>query len=193
MNRLSLIIIALLAVISLNSCGEKIESAAAAKNIVPVQKVKVESALITEPIITSGRLISEAETKLSFKIPGIVKKIYVNEGDAVKKGKIIASLDLSEINAQFNQAKNGYEKAVRDFERVKKLHDEEVATLEQLQNTETALSISKSQLEIAQFNLDHSKITAPSDGTILRKLVEENELTNAGYPAVIFGSTSKSW
>ncbi|MCI0495082.1 efflux RND transporter periplasmic adaptor subunit, partial [candidate division KSB1 bacterium] len=142
---------------------------------------------------TSGMLFPAKEIKLSFKIGGIVEKILVDEGEEIKKDELLAQLDLSEINAQFVQAKSGYEKATRDFKRIQRLYSDSAVTLEQLQNAETALNVARSNQEIAQFNLKHSKIIAPARGKILRRFVESKELVGAGYPVFLFGSTESEW
>ena len=90
-------------------------------------------------------------------------------------------------------AKVGYDKALRDYNRVKNLYEDSVVTLENVQDAESGLNVAKSNLEIANFNLTHSKITAPGDGRILSQLVEENELIAGGYPVFLFGSSGKSW
>ena len=131
--------------------------------------------------------------KLSFKTGGIVASVNVKEGDRVKKGDLLAALDLSEIKANVVQAQNGYEKALRDIERVENLYRDSVATLEQKQNATTALNVAKSTLEIARFNLAHSSITAPGDGIILKQLSRRNEMVAAGYPVFFFGSSGKQW
>jgi RND family efflux transporter MFP subunit len=49
--------------------------------------------------------------------------------------------------------------------------------------------VADAQYKSAQFNLGYSVITAPRDGVILRKLVEERELVPAGAPVLIFGES----
>ena len=92
-----------------------------------------------------------------------------------------------------NQAENAYEKALRDHTRASNLYRDSVATLEQLQNAETAMNLAKSTLDIARFNLVHSKITAPDNGIILKQLAKTNELIASGYPVFLFGTSGKSW
>jgi RND family efflux transporter MFP subunit len=161
-----------------------------------IAKVKVIKAVpenIGIPVHASGILSSEEEMKLSFKTGGIVEGVRVKEGDRVKRGAILASLNLSEINAQVNLARNGYDKALRDRNRVKSLYTDTVATLEQLQNAETALNLAKSNLDITLFNLEHSLIRAPGDGVILKQLVNQHELVAPGYPVFLFGITGEKW
>jgi len=158
-----------------------------------VKTVIVIPETISIPIHSSGILAASDEMKLSFKAGGIVSEINVMEGEKVRSGDILAKLNLSEINANVNIAASGYDKALRDRDRIKNLYEDTVATLEQYQNASTALEVAKSNLEIARFNLRHSTIKAPGDGIILKLLVKENELVSAGYPVFLFGVSGEGW
>ena len=148
---------------------------------------------VSIPVHTIGTLVAQEELKLSFKTGGIVSRIYVREGDKVRKGDLLASLNLLEINANAEQARIGYDKALRDYNRAENLLNEGALSLEKKQNAETAMNIAKNLLEIAQFNLQHSRIEAPDNGIILKKFVKENELLSSGYPVFLFGSSGKYW
>lgn len=163
------------------------------KGAIPVTIAPVKVMKLAMPVVTSGRLAPQATMKLSFKTGGIIKKIYVNEGDRVQRGARLASLDLEEIKARVGQAENGYKKAARDLERVENLYKDRAATLEQYQNVQTAFEIAESNRTIARFNLKHSTIVAPSAGRILKQMAEENEMIGPGYPVVIFGSSTTHW
>ncbi|MEJ2052473.1 MAG: efflux RND transporter periplasmic adaptor subunit [Calditrichaceae bacterium] len=159
----------------------------------PVKTVLSKMRTIHRPVRTSGLLAPVSQIKLSFKTGGIIDLIPVDEGDPVNKGQLIARLQLNEIEAKYNQAKSAYEKAKRDFRRVKQLYADSVATIEQYQNTQTALDMAKAALEVAEFNYRHSFIKAPADGSILYRLAEEDELVGPGQPVIVFGTTGKKW
>ena len=148
---------------------------------------------VSIPAHTTGILLSSEELKLSFKTGGIVADVQVREGERIRKGDVMAMLNMSEINAQVNVASNGYEKALRDYNRATNLYRDTVATLEQLENATTAMNVARSNLEIARFNLAHSSITAPADGIVLKQFVRTNELVAPGYPVFLFGTSGKSW
>ncbi|HUX96832.1 MAG TPA: efflux RND transporter periplasmic adaptor subunit [Bacteroidales bacterium] len=145
------------------------------------------------PLHSNGILVSSEELKLSFKTGGIVAHIPVNEGNRVKKGDVIATLDLSEIKAAVEQAELGYNKALRDYQRASNLYRDSVATLELKQNSATALDLAASRLKVASFNLTHSSITAPENGIILKIFAKESEMVASGYPVILFGSSAKFW
>ena len=173
-------------------CGSETDETGS-NSAVPVKTEKVISEQISIPVHTSGKLFSSAETKLSFKIGGIIDDIYVTEGQSVKKGQLLAKLKQEEIGALATQARSGFEKAERDFQRVKNLYADSVATLEQIENARTALDMARSNMEIAEFNLRHSAIYAPTKGKILKRFAEQNELIAPGSPVFFFGSGNNEW
>jgi len=160
---------------------------------VPVRTAEVIEGSATEPIRSSGRLASKAEVDLSFKIGGIVASLLVDEGDRVQKGQLLARLDLSEIDAQVRQAEAGLTKAERDMKRMDALLLDSVVTLEQWENTGTALDVAQSAVDVARFNRAYAKIRAPASGRILTRTVEQNELVSPGQSIVTLGSDADGW
>ncbi|QEC68358.1 biotin/lipoyl-binding protein [Panacibacter ginsenosidivorans] len=172
MNKLLSIPLALLIAASalfLASCSENKAQTKLAEDAVVVRTQPVTFTDYASKLEYSGSLASTSETKLSFKIGGIISKIYVKEGDHVSKGQLLATLDLTEINAQVQQASQATEKAIRDENRIKNLFADTAATLEQLQNVQTQLNVANESLRIAKFNQQYAQIRATEDGTIIKK------------------------
>ncbi len=161
---------------------------------IPIRTALVETRSSAMPISASGILTSSGEQRLSFKIGGIVSKIYVDEGDAVRPGQLLAMMDKTEIDAQVNQAKEAFAKAERDLARVEGLYRDSSATLELLQNATTARDVARETLRIAGFNQRFAEIRATRSGKVIKKLVNEGEITGPGMPAfVIFETGPDDW
>lgn len=161
---------------------------------VPVKIIQLDKSSTTPVINASGQLTTEDETILGFKTGGVVSGVFVKEGDQIKKGQLLAKLDLTEINALVAQARFGYEKAQRDYKRVTNLYRDSVATLEQLQNVETALSVAKEQLDAATFNRSFSEIHAPANGYVLKKFVNAGQVVSTGDPILLTNAaTAGKW
>jgi RND family efflux transporter MFP subunit len=158
------------------------------EEILPVQIAKIETKILSDEINSSGVLSSKSEIKLAFKTGGLIKKIYVQEGQYVKAGQILAELDLSEINASVGQAQIGLAKAQRDFDRAQKMYAEEAATKANVQDAQSGLEIAQQSIKAASFNRKLSKIIAPSNGVILKKIAEQGELITPFMPAFVLGS-----
>ncbi|MCC5944712.1 MAG: efflux RND transporter periplasmic adaptor subunit [Bernardetiaceae bacterium] len=145
-------------------------------------------------IFGTGILTTENEVRYAFKIGGIIDRIYVNEGESFKKGKLLATLKIAEIEAGFIQAKLGLEKSERDLTRITNLYKDSVATLEQLQNTKTAYEVAKKQLEAITFNKEYAYIYAANNGFVTKKLANEGEVIDAGMPALAINvNDNDSW
>ncbi len=160
---------------------------------IAVKTAKVITITSARPIITSGKLATTSEIKLSFLTGGIIDDISAGEGQMVAKGQLLATLKLDEINAMANKAKIALDKSQRDHQRIMSLYADKVATLENLQDIESKLEVDKANLEIAEYNLKHSAIYAPSNGRILKRLAENGELAGKGAPIFLFGTSGQGW
>ncbi len=161
---------------------------------IPVNIIKLKRGDFSSPIATSGAFSTKDETILAFKTGGIVSKIYVQEGESIKKGQLLASLDLTEVQSGLTQAKLAFEKARRDYERTGRLFRDSVATQEQYENTKTALDIVEQQYKAAEFNLHYSQIRANQDGAVLRKFVNNGQQVSSGTPILQTNGTAvDSW
>ncbi len=160
-------------------------------NEIAVKVMTLEKTDISSHVQASGQFTTDDETFLAFKTGGVIEKIFVKEGDAVRAGQILATLNLIEINAQVSQAQLGYEKALRDHARVSNLYRDSVATLEQFQNAKTGLDVATQQYEAARFNRSYSEIRALSNGFVLRKLASEGQVIQPGTSVFQTNGASK--
>jgi multidrug efflux system membrane fusion protein len=187
-------IVAILA-FTLVRCGDnKAASAPAAEELIPVRLQPVTTGNQGRTLQYSGLIASNSEARLSFKIGGMISKIFVKEGDHVAAGQLLATLDLTEIDAQVQQATQNLEKTRRDEGRISNLYKDTVASLEQLQNAHTQLTVAGEALHIAEFNRQYAQIRASSGGTILQKLMNEGEYAAAGTAVLLFnGADRNDW
>lgn len=189
-------IYSILLLVVLTGCGQsETKSPVTSKGeVIPVKVQALQKGSFSTPITASGNFTTKNETVLSFKVGGIVSKIYVQEGEQVKQGQLLATLNLTEIQAGLNQSRIGLEKAKRDFERASRLYADSVATLEQKQNAETALEIAEQQFKATEFNLEYSQIRANQSGFVLAKFVNEGQQVTSGAPVLrINGADDSSW
>lgn len=176
------------------SCGTRAGHETIHEDIIPVKTISLQQETMQQTINTSGQFTTDDEANLSFKTSGMINRIYVKEGDAVKKGQLLATLNLTEINASAEQASLAYQKALRDYERTSNLYKDSVATLEQLQNAKTALDVAKQQYTSAGFNRAFSEIRATRDGFVLRKYVNEGQYASAGNQVLqVNGAGQGTW
>ncbi len=189
MSRVALTLLLSLVVVA---CSRgRADSPPPADTPVPVRVAPVSIEAIARPLTATGTLGPKEEVTLSFKVGGVIGRVLVDEGQSVRAGETLALLDLSEIDAGVTRAHSAAEKAERDVARARRLYADSVATLEQVQNTETARDVAGAELEAAMFNRRYAVIVAPAAGVILRRSAEPGELVQPGTPILTLGSRSR--
>lgn len=71
----------------------------------PTKLAKVEKGDLAKSVVATGKVEPITKVEIKSKASGIVKKLYVDAGDRVKRGQLLAELDKEEIAAQVQQAK----------------------------------------------------------------------------------------
>ncbi|MCC7503185.1 MAG: efflux RND transporter periplasmic adaptor subunit [Flavobacteriales bacterium] len=176
-------ILALIGILA-QACGGSDASTAPAAKAVPVRTITLARTERPQQVHVSGLFSTDDESVLSFKTGGIIRSILVKEGDRVKAGQLLATIDLTEIGSQVKQAELGLEKATRDLQRAENLHRDSVVSLEQLQNARTGKEMAQQQYTMAQFNSRYAQIHATADGYVLRKFMQEGQLAGPGTPVL---------
>lgn len=165
-----------------SSCGHKEES----KEVVPVI---VETQTIAESAVTSGRsysgVIEESNgTSLSFKIPGTLINLAVDEGQFVNKGQLIAEVDAASLQSNLRIAEATEATAQDTYNRMKMLHDAKALPDMRWVEVENQLASAKAATQIARHALGDAKIYAPSSGYISEKIADIGSTMAPGLPVV---------
>jgi RND family efflux transporter MFP subunit len=176
----------------LAACAQQ-NTAAPATPGTPVRVRSATTGPATPPIATNGVVATKDEMRLSFKVAGVIAAIHVQEGEAVRQHQRLAEIELTEVDAQLEQARQMADKAHRDLERGERLYADQVISLEQLQDLRTQAAMYSAQLKTARFNRGYAVIEAPGDGVVLRKLAEERELVPAGQPVILLGARDSGY
>lgn len=155
---------------------------------IPVRLAPVTEESAAQPVTAIGLVALRDEIALSFKIGGVVAQVAPREGQTVRAGDLLATLDLREIDAQVAKARSASAKAERDLARATRLFTDSVATRQQLDDATTAAEVARADLETAGVNRQYARIVAPSAGVILRRHVEPGELVSTGALVLTLGS-----
>jgi len=181
-------------VLGLGACGhgEQRADGLADSNVIPVRILQLATQDTTQAITATGTFTTDDETALAFKNGGIIQQIHVKEGDAFRKGQLLASLEPTEINTAVRQAQLGLEKAERDYQRARQLFLDSVATQEQMENAQTAFEAAKQDAERAAYNLGHARIHAAFDGYVLQRPASTGQVVGPGTPVLMVSSTGRN-
>jgi len=187
-------LLSLAAILVLYSCKEKetVKNPLGEADVIPVKVSAVSALGLSQKINATGLVKTENEAKYSFKIGGVISRVFVEEGQFFRKGQLLAALNTTEISAGLMQSSLNVDKAQRDYQRAVNLYKDSVYTLEQLQNTKTALDIAQKGKEAVAFNERYSKIYAAADGFVSQKIASEGEVVAPGMPVLAINETQRN-
>ena len=131
-----------------------------------------------------AKVVPKRQSILGFEVPGKVKVIKVDIGDKVTKGDLLAELEDSEALAYLNEAKANLSMARNIFERSQALDQADYVSEQRLENEEFGFLIAKAQHEGAVTKFQQTKILAPYDGIIQRRLLDEGSIVNPSVPVL---------
>ena len=129
-----------------------------------------------------GKLLPIEQSELAFEIPGKIKNIYVDVGDYVNKGDILAKLDDRESNAQLNQARAKYDLSKQVLDRFEDLRAQGHISIQDLDKARSDFIIAESQYEFFKVKLEQTNIISPFNGVIQNRFLDTGTVINSGIP-----------
>jgi HlyD family secretion protein len=176
-----------------------------------VSTLQVSRGDIVDGVGATGTLQAVTTVTVGTQVSGIVQELYADFNDIVKKGQVVARLDPSILQTQVETAKANLNNAMANLERqrvtlddarqklarAKELSARQLATkvdLEnaelnvktaeaQLKSTESSIVQAKASVNKAEVDLDHTVITAPIDGIVIKRSVDRGQTVAASMSA----------
>lgn len=128
---------------------------------IEVKALKPTKGRIVSYLSTEGTLESRKKKEYFITNPTTVKKLYVNVGEAVKKGDILLELETQDMSSQLKIAELQYKSQKLQLDSLKKQRDKGMAETQQMgiQSTsiEDQIRLQENQVEIARLNLESIK------------------------------------
>lgn len=174
--------------------------------------------LYAEGLTLAGTVITDNEKMITSRYMGFVTKVYVSEGEYVKKGQRLYSIDSKEIDTAMTRVELGISQAqlmlqmnenqlnnvLLNLARHKRLLEKNMVSKFEVENLELAaknledmVDISKKQVEQAtaqkqevKNQYQYLRIKAPNDGVIIAKNVKEGEMAMPGMPSFVLSDLS---
>ncbi len=131
-----------------------------------------------------GTVESDNNIMIPAQASGVVKKIYVKEGQLVDKGKLMAELDGAIYESQIKELKTNLELATTVFKRQERLWNKNIGSEIQYLQAKTDKESLEQKLTTVEEQYRLTKIIAPISGNVDRILIKENEATAAGMGTI---------
>ncbi len=178
--------------LTLTACGER--NAYKPPPPPTVTVARPERHLVTDYLEFTGNTQAINTVTLRARVPGFLEKVFFQDGDRVKKGQLLFLIQpntyedqLRQAEAQILQQEANYRYALIQVARYTKLVQQKAGAQSDLDNWRFQRDASQAQVlgakanrDLAALNLGYTKVTAPFDGRIDRRLVDPGNLVGAG-------------
>jgi multidrug efflux pump subunit AcrA (membrane-fusion protein) len=157
----------LVAILALAACGgggsgEKPKGAAPAPRPPAVSVITIQQTGPAGAIRATGTLAFQQESILSFKVGGVIASISVDEGDTVRAGQTLASLNLTELSASLSESDSQLRTAEAQLTRTKTLFEKGFVAQARLDDAQLALDRARAARQSVGFNRSQGVIVAPA-------------------------------
>lgn len=161
------IIVPLLTILFLMSCGDRQKEEKAAP--VKVEVLDVADGDYDTSASYVGTVEASVETVLSFENPGRITRLLFSEGDRVAKGQLLGTISPTTLRDAHYATVVTLRQAQDAYRRMKKLYEEGVISAIKWVDVETKLRQAESAERISREQLSHTNIYAPFSGVITSK------------------------
>lgn len=166
---------------SCSHSGNNIHSVADETPQVAVLKISTQSHVLE--LSYSGSIEPDNVVKIGFAIPGIINKVYVEEGQHVKKGQILATIDDTEYRNALLITDAALTQTEDLYRRLKDLYEKESLPEKDFIDIKTRLAQAKASKNINTKRINDSRLYAPMTGFITEKAIEQGSTASPGLMA----------
>ena len=172
-------ILTLFIVLILASCGKKEEQQMPAPTAAPfpVQTITKQDAVVYQEY--TANLEGQQNVEIRPKVTGFIQKIYVDEGQVVRKGQLLFKLETQTLNQDASAAKAMVQAAQVEVDRLKPLVDRKIISNVQLETAKAKLAQAKSAYGSIASNIGFGTIVSPVNGVIGSLPFREGSLVNS--------------
>ena len=134
----------------------------------------------SERMTLPGTLQGAQEAQIYARTNGYVKKWFKDIGAPVRKGEVLALLDLPDVSRQEDEAQANFQLAKSAYERWKQLRAEDAVSQQELDEKTSAYRQTEAALKRIREQLRFGQVVAPFDGIVTRRNINIGDLVNAG-------------
>lgn len=138
----------------------------------------------TRSLRVSGTLEAETSTTLSFAVIGTVEQVFVQEGQSVKRGQVIARIIPGNYRDALDIAKSKATQAEDAQRRLKPMYENKTLPEVKMVEVDTGVEQARLAVSMAAKNLNDTSLRAPSDGIVAKRHAEPGTTASPGVPIV---------
>ncbi len=152
---------------------------------VPVEVLELNQVEFNHYIEVGGVVEAINEASISPETSGQINKIFVNEGDRVRKGQLLVDINSDITKSQIEEVESSLEFARTVYEKQKRLWDQRIGSEIQYLDAKNRVESLEKRLEVLRAQLDMAKITSPVNGIVDNIYMKDGELALPGVPLML--------
>lgn len=180
---------AILATALLGACGKE-ETAQQDDYVRSVKVVEIGSSVLERVYEFPGQIQAGQQLDLAFEVPGKLTAIKVKEGDMVKKGDLVATLDTRDYQASLNSAKATLEEAKLERDRNQRLFDQQAGSKESVEKSIRTVQTAQASFDKARKAFEDTSLKAPFSGVVAKVFVDDFQNVSANQDIVVMQDTT---
>lgn len=167
------VLLAVFPVVLLSSCGSKLQPNGEETLRVSVEKVAPSTEFNSTPYV--GVVEEEQRTMVSFTGMAVLKSVRVSEGQPVRKGQLLATIDDAQARHALEGAKSALDQALDAQARMKQLHDKNSLPDMKWVEVESKVQQAQASYDMCKKTLEDCTVYAPCNGVVGRKIMGVGE------------------
>ena len=165
-------------------CQQKQEAAKNESSSIRVKVQTVKTVSSTSSLRYSGTVEAAQTIPLTFQSSGTVDQVLVQEGDAVRKGQLLAVVNKADNQSIYNSSLATYQQAKDGYDRMKQVYDNGSLSEVKWVEMQTNMKQAESQLQIAKNNLDKCNLYAPTNGIVGKRNIEPGQSSISSFAPI---------
>ncbi|MCH2255270.1 MAG: efflux RND transporter periplasmic adaptor subunit, partial [Alteromonas sp.] len=146
---------------------------------IPVETQTIVTGDITSTYDTTAILEAREEAFVVARASGIIEEIFVEEGDYVEKGQVLAQLDKRRYELNLSKAQADLAGIESELEKVNKVYSKKLISDDTYDKLTSQFESAKASVRLAELDLKEATITAPIDGYIAERNAKVGNLTES--------------
>lgn len=173
-----------------SSCKQKAEETEEESKFIVTSPAETDTVIYNEYV---GQVRSSSHIELRSQEKGYLEKIYVDEGQFVKKGQLMFKIMPVIYQAEVEKAKAEMDFAEIEYNNTRTLADNNVVSANELSLNKAKLNKARAELSLAKAHLAFTDIRAPFDGIMDRFYKRLGSLIDEGELLTTLSDNSKMW
>lgn len=156
-----------------------------AQPAIPVAVETARTGEISSYYTATATLAAEKEAQILSRVSGVVESLRCEEGDRVKAGQVLLTIDNDEYQYRLAQAEANTADLRSRYDRMQEMLKQDLVSAEEYEGVKNDLKSAEAEEGLARLTLSYTSVTAPFRGAVVARLVDVGQNVSVGTPLFV--------